>query len=253
LFRRRPFGEDSRMATRSQRSCAGCRARAAGLFCGLTGAAGQRLREQRIVHVFRRGQTIFLEGMVPTALHVIAAGLVKIFASWRGGEEHVLRLLGPGEILGYRPLLANEPYHASAEAVEDSTVCILPASAVREALHASPRLAVELLSKIARELRHSEELMLDLLHRRVPQRVARLLLAMPGWSGDAPVASTVWSSGITRKTMATIVGTTPETFSRALRELSRRGVISLSRNHIQILDLNALRRAAGLDPDQLDS
>jgi CRP-like cAMP-binding protein len=102
------------MVTRGSHPCAGCAAHAAGLFCELDTPVGRRLQEQRTVHTFRRGQTIFHEGMEPTALFVISAGLVKLTSLWRGGEEHVLRLLGTGEFLGYRALLANEPYHANS-------------------------------------------------------------------------------------------------------------------------------------------
>jgi CRP/FNR family transcriptional regulator len=238
------------MVTIRERTCDGCQSRTAGLFCGLRGAPGERLRRQRTVHRFRRGQTIFHEGMEAASLFVIASGRVKVSSSWRDGSEHVLRVLGPGELLGYRPLLAGEPYHASAETLEDSTLCIFPAAAVREALRECPGLASELLTKLARELRQSEELMLDLMHRRVPERVARLLLAMPGWGGDTPEASTLWSRGLTHKSMATLAGTTPETFSRALGALARRGVIAVSRERIEILDPAALRRAARLDRDQ---
>lgn len=241
------IGEHPRVETHQAPVCAGCRAHASGLFCGLTGTAGDRFRSQRISLVFRRGQSVFHEGMEATALFVIVSGLVKVSSLWRDGHEHVLRLLGPGQLLGYRPLLANECYHASAEAVEDSTLCVLPAAAVRTALRDVPELALELLSKLARELRLSEELMLDLLHRRVSERVARLLLAVPGWSGDAPGASTIWSHGLSHRSMAALIGTTPESFSRALRALARRGVIGLSRDHIQVLDVAALRRAARLE------
>jgi len=236
-----------------KRTCAICRARDTGLFCGLSGPVGERLQMHRTVEHVRRGQTIFREGAEATALFVVATGLVKVSNMWKGGTEHVLRVLGPGEILGYRPLLAEEPYSASAEAIEDTTVCVFRADAVCEALRDAPALAFELLTKLARELRRSEQLMLDLLHRRASERVARLLLALPEWTDQGPAATSYWSRGLTHKSMATLIGVTPETFSRALKALERKGVVLATRERIEIRDLAALRRAAGADRDQAGS
>lgn len=238
------------MVTRAIHPCAGCAAHAAGLFCDLDTPVGRQLQAQRTVHAFRRGQTIFHEGMEPTALFVISAGRVKLTSLWKGGEEHVLRLHGIGEFLGYRALLANEPYHASAEAVEDTTLCVFPTAAVRRALREAPEMASGLLELLAREMRRSEDLLLDLLHRRAPQRVARLLLAMAAWNAAGPSASIVWSAGLTHRSMAMLIGTTPETFSRVLTALKRRRILAVERDRIEILDAAALRRAADLDPDQ---
>jgi CRP-like cAMP-binding protein len=45
--------------------------------------------------------------------------------------------------------------------------------------------------------------------------------------------------------MARMIGATPETFSRVLRAFSRRGVVGLRRDRIQIRDLNLLQSLAG--------
>lgn len=166
-------------------------------------------------HAYPRGQARFHAGDPALSLHVIRSGRVHVFSRWRDGDEQVLRLLGPGEILGYRAVLAGESYNSSAEAVVDTRACIVPGETVREMLRANPELATQMLEKLARELRVSEELMMELVHRPVGQRMARM------------------------------VGTTPETLSRTLRRLAQRGVPVVTRECIRIRDLERPRRAAG--------
>jgi CRP-like cAMP-binding protein len=225
--------------------CAVCKWRSTGLICGLNTRARDRLEQDRTTHVFRRGQPIFYAGAPAQALFVVRSGRVKVFRTWRGGEEQVLRLLGPGEILGYRPLLASEPYVASAEAVEDSRLCILPAATVREVLRGEPDLAIELLAKLARELRASEDLMMNLLHRPVRQRTAHLLLSLLEDNRDAAEPAVIQSQHLRRQDMARMIGTTPETFSRMLRGFAQRGIVTLTRDRIRIRDHALLRKVAG--------
>ena len=42
-----------------------------------------------------------------------------------------------------------------------------------------------------------------------------------------------------------MIGTTPETFSRVLRDFCQRGMVSLSRDHIRVRDMDLLKKAAG--------
>jgi CRP/FNR family transcriptional regulator, polysaccharide utilization system transcription regulator len=235
------------MAKQSPDRCAVCRTRSAGLFCGLNGKTRDRVEQDKTSHAFRRGQMVFFAGASAHALYVVRSGRVKVFRTWRGGQEQVLRLLGPGEILGYRPLLANEPYGASAEAVEDSTLCVIPAANVLELLRSEPGAALELLTKLARELRLSEDLMMDLLHRPVRQRAARLLLILLDDNRRAVEPAVLQSRHLRRHDMARMIGTTPETFSRVMREFAQRGIVALARDRIRIRDQALLQRAAGGD------
>jgi len=224
--------------------CTNCTARTLAAICPGGSKSLDRLAGEGVTHVFRRGQYIFHAGTPAQSMHVIRSGRVKIVGSCRNGEELVLRLLGCGEIIGYRPVLAGERYNASAEVIEETSVCIFPAAAVREALRADPRLALELLAKLARELRLSEELMMELVHRPVRQRAARMLLGLMDQSQPDGTAGVITGRDLQRKDMARMIGTTPETLSRVLRDFARRGLIALTRDTLRVRDTSQLRRVA---------
>lgn len=225
--------------------CTLCERRTSHPSCILRTWTGELLESRVVVHRYRRGQVIFCAGMPLQALHVVRSGRVKISRTELRGEEQVIRLLGPGEIFGYRPLLAGEPAAASAEAVEDCTICLLSAQAVPELLRQSPELSHYLMTKLARELRTSEDLLMDLLHRPVRRRAARLLLSLFNDTRGARDHGTLRSSHLKRQDMARMIGTTPETLSRVLRGFARRGAVELGRTHIRILREDLLVKLAG--------
>lgn len=222
-------------------------------MCGLHGTAMDRLELEGTSHTYRRGQLVFAAGARAQVLHVIRSGKVKVFRTWHDGDEQVLRLLGPGEILGYRPLFSDEPYLASAEAVEDSVICAIPQATVDELVRSVPGLAGALLRKLAQELRLSEELMMDLVRRPVRQRAARLLLRLLEDNRNAPDPAAILSRELMHKDMARMIGATPETFSRVLRGFAQSAVVKVTRGSIRVLDETRLRRIAGeLNPSRLD-
>ena len=225
--------------------CAVCQSGPTSFACGLNSRVQAVIGAETVTQAFQRGQTVFLAGTPASALFVVHTGVIKIFRTGLGGEVQVIRLLGRGEILGYRPLLANEQYASSAEAVEDSTLCVLPATLIHGLLRDIPEFAIELLGKLARELRVSEDLMMSLLNHPVRQRAARLLLALHEDSRGAPDPMVLQTRHLRRQDMARMIGTTPETFSRVLRDFSQRKVVAISRDQIRILDPDLLKHVAG--------
>lgn len=219
--------------------CEVCGHRAESVFCGLAGSHLTKLNREKSVHEYQRNQVIFYEGNQPFAIYCIYSGKVKLYKVGRKSEPLVIRLLGPGEIMGYRALFANEPYAATAEAVETTVICTISKQTLLDLLHQSPDLALRLLSKMAQQLRISEDEMLVLAQESVRQRTARLILFCCGDEKGEPGVS--FKCPLSHTEMAQMIGTTPETFSRTLNYLAKRKFIRLSSTVIYIENPSALR------------
>ncbi|MCI0406310.1 MAG: Crp/Fnr family transcriptional regulator [candidate division Zixibacteria bacterium] len=223
--------------------CKICGDNGSSIFCGLAGEHLERLEHEKTVRRYERGETVFYEGAPVLAIYHVCAGLLKLYKTGRRREQLVIRLLGPGDVTGYRALLAGEPYAATAEAVEPSTVCAISKETFLGLLRESPERSLGLLSKMAREMRISEEQMVAMAQESVRQRTARLLLFLHGgrvgkiekYKPGEPV-----EVPLLHKEMAEMIGTTPETFSRTLHALARRGIIRLTRAKIFIENPAAL-------------
>jgi CRP-like cAMP-binding protein len=176
----------------------------------------------------------------------VHTGRIKLTKLGENGRAQMIRLLGPGDIMGYRAVVANEPYAASAVTVEDATVCTIPRATIEHLLESSPIFAIELLAKMAHELRLSEEQMMSLTQKSVKERIAQLLLFFHDSLASGGKKPRMLEVPLMRIDMAQMVGVSPETFSRALRRLAHLGIIDVSRTSISIKNLPGLRRAAGV-------
>src|SRR5438309_9470489 len=102
----------------STTSCQFCDMKDESILCSFPDAI-EAIQKAKVSARFKAGQVIFYADNDPLGIFTIQSGLVKLEVTSPSGAAHTLRLMGPGAALGYRSLFANEPYHASAIAVED--------------------------------------------------------------------------------------------------------------------------------------
>jgi CRP/FNR family transcriptional regulator len=229
-----------------KRQCQACGFRSAGIFAGLSGPLLEKLDREKATRIFKAGQVLFYEEELPLAIYCISSGRIKIYKSDPSGSEQIIRLTGAGELIGFRALLSNEPYAATAQAVEDSTVCTIDKNNFLYLIHQSSELAIELLSKLAKELRISEEQILVQARQPIRERVAKMLIQLiEGKTGESHAPIEIRTS-LKKFEMAQLIGTSPVSFSRELRHLADLGVLSVSRSRIQVLNLDILHEIANV-------
>lgn len=212
-------------------SCSVCDIKADSLLCSSPDVL-LAVEKVRTSCRFKAGQVIFYAGNMSLGIFTIQSGLVKLEALSPNGAAHTLRLVGPGGTLGYRSLFANEPYHASAVAVEDCELCFIPKSEIMSIFMAHPHLAMKLLTHVAKDLRMAEEKWVGQMDKGAPERVAEALVFLQDHFSQQQ-----W----TRREIAQWAGTTPETVIRTLAQFEKDGLIDQSDGrNIRILSRNRL-------------
>jgi CRP/FNR family transcriptional regulator, cyclic AMP receptor protein len=199
-----------------------------------------RLRRRR----FRRGEVIFHQGDPGDSLHVVASGAVKIVLPSPDGEEAIIATLRPGDFFGELALLDGAPRSATATALEQSEMLVLPRAIFMELLDSVPGLRDALLTSLARELRrltgHVEELHFLDLAGRLAMRLTRLANeAEPDAAGAVRLD---WP--YTQSDLAAMIGGTRQSVNRLLSELVDEGLISIEPDVLVIVDVNRLARRA---------
>jgi CRP-like cAMP-binding protein len=229
------------MATESPH-CEVCGLRAGSVFCCLSGEALGVLDEEKAFREYQRGQVLYYEGDPPFALYCIRSGQVKLCCTGNRAEQQILRLVGPGETIGYAAILENQPHATTAEAITATKACTVSRNTLTRLIRQSPDLALTLMARLAVELRAAERQLLSMSQESVKQRTANVLLMLSeGSGGESNI-----KSPIRRKEMAQIIGTTPETLSRVLNRFSEAGMVTRTRAEIRIRDPIALRKLARL-------
>lgn len=192
------------------------------------------VEKARVTVRFKAGQVIFYSGNLPLGIFTIQAGLVKLEVTSPTGAAHTLRLVGAGGTLGYRSLFAEEPYHASAIAVEDCELCFLPKVEIMNIFKSHPDLAMKLLTHISKDLRLAEEKWMDQMDKGASERIAEALLFLQDHFSHQS-----W----TRREIAQWAGTTPETVIRTLAQFEKDGLIDQTDGrNIRILSKEKLRQ-----------
>jgi len=146
--------------------------------------------------------------------------------------------LGPGGTFNDVPALDGGPNPASAAAVTDVLLWIIPRADLRRLAHAYPELAWALIESIARRTRHLVAMVEDLALRSVKARLAKLLLAKAEEVAGLPEIQR--DQMVSQAEMAAQLGTVREMIGRALRELSDEGLITFDRHRIVITDRDSL-------------
>ncbi len=184
---------------------------------------------------FARGEVLFLEGEPCRGLYVVECGQIRIFKSSPDGREQVLLVAKPGDSFNDVPVFDGGPNPASASAVEESTIYLIPKEAVLSLLQDCPS-ARAILKLFAARLRHLTMMVEDLSFRSVVGRLARLLLELAVVEdGASPLKR------LTQDEMATMVGSVRDVIGRALRHIEKTGAIKIERQSILVVSPEKLR------------
>jgi CRP/FNR family cyclic AMP-dependent transcriptional regulator len=210
------------------------------LFSQLSPADLQRVEEVARERTYPRNSVILFEDDPGDALYVVKQGQVKVVLIGEDGREVILSVLGEGQFFGEMALLDDEPRSAHVIAMEDSTLVVLRREEFQGILAQSPALALALLRELTRRLRRADEKVGSLVLLDVNGRVARLLLDMAEEAGGDRI-----TKRLTHHTIAQMIGSSRETVSRTMRELSEKGFIDVTRKDILLRDRPGLEAAAG--------
>lgn len=224
-------------------TCTSCSKQGKGPFCGLSGDALAGLDRAKSFGTYPRGQILFQAGSRATGVHCLSSGLVKLYRVGAGGKEQILRLAGPGDLLGHRAVLGERPHDHDAEAMTDIEVCYLPADTLAPLLAAASPLVRSLVRKLVEETAEVEGRLVERSQLRAEVRLAAFLLRLAG-KGDGPAR---FELPLSRQELADYLGAAPETVIRALAHLSKKRLIKLEGRFVEVLDRVRFAEAADSD------
>lgn len=226
-------------------SCHHCKDRFSSIFCKAEQCNLEQIAEAKVCSVYRKGQVIFHEGAYPFGVYCVNDGKIKLSHSGDDGREQIVRLIKAGDIMGYKALLSNERYTATAMALEDSSICFIPKDLFLSILQKDASLSFEMMRILSSELRKAELKITHLAQKPVRERLAETLLFIKETYGLEEDGHTL-SVRLSREEIANLVGTATESAIRLLSEFKKDGMIELEGKKIRLLDLAQIIRTANL-------
>lgn len=206
------------------------------------------LHEAKMVNQFQKGQVLFFEGNYPLGIFCVSQGRVKLYKTDLDGKELMLRIAQPGEYLGYRALVSDEPYTATAEALETTQACFFNKNDFFALTQGNAEMNRQLTKSLCHDLGMAYERMMTLTHKSVRERLAEVLLTLWGKFSEEKASPEAEFIGVQlpRNDLANLAATTTETTIRLLSEFKDDGYIRFDGKKILLTDRAALRRVARL-------
>ena len=197
----------------------------------------EEIRKVAVTRSFRKGESIYRAGDPSDTLYILGSGRVRIFRLSESGKEQLLRIMKPGDFMGELALFSESIHEEFAEAMEPTEMCILKRDSFQKILMEYPTVSLRMLSEFSRRLEESEKKTARIATETVETRIALYLLDLYSESGKKSRMTLPMS----KKDLASYLGTTPETISRRLADMEDSGLIRQHTNKsIEIVDPDGL-------------
>ena len=183
-----------------------------------------------------KGEILYRAGEKSDSLYIIHKGKMKVYRLTENGKEQVIRILQPGDFTGELALFTDNVHDSYAEAIEASELCTINSRDIKELFLKYPQISLKIIKEFSLRLDQTEHQVTSFTTEDTETRVA-LYLIQQAESSQSPEIHLPMS----RKDLASYLGTTPETISRKLAKFEDEGWIRQDdQRTIRVVDLGAL-------------
>jgi CRP-like cAMP-binding protein len=199
-----------------------------------------KMAECKTSYAIKKGEPIFEEGEVINGIYCVKDGVSKLSKLSENGKDQIVKLVKPGELLGQRSMISDEPANLSAVALEDMEVCFIPKSEVMQFFTQNNQFSMNVMRAICDDLKDADDHMVNMAQKTVRQRLIETLIYLEETFGKNEDGSL--HIQLSREELAGMIGTATESCIRLLSELNKSDYIELTGKKITLLDKNKLKR-----------
>lgn len=201
----------------------------------------QALREERNVNHYKKKQVVYTAGNHPSCLYYIVKGKVKAYRRNDDGKELITGIYKEGDFVGYLPLLEGSTYKENAEAMEETTLAIIPRKDFEELTQNNIQVLQKFVQLLAKNIAEKETQLLSIAYSSLRRKVADALMFISNKYNA--VNSEKFSIDISRDNLAAIAGVAKESLIRTLGDFRDENLIAIREGEIFITDS---KRIAGM-------
>jgi CRP/FNR family transcriptional regulator, anaerobic regulatory protein len=194
------------------------------------------VRRNRPVH---KGDIVYRAGDLFNGLFALKSGTAKLVHVDAAGNESIISLMLPGELLGFDGL-ASGRYACSLIALETSSYCELPAHQLPRLSQFIPTIHSVLLQRAGKKFEDSIRRM-ALIQRPAEERLAAFVLDLSVRLHARGFSQMEFRISLTRQEIGDHLGLALETVSRLFGHFEALGLIQVQGKLIRILNVDALR------------
>jgi CRP/FNR family transcriptional regulator, cyclic AMP receptor protein len=135
-----------------QPSCNHCAFRSDRPFCDMSVDAIRGFDEIKEQAVLSKGAVLFAESGLSRGVYVLCEGRAKLSICSESGKRVMLRVAGPGEILGLGSTLSGNAYEVTAELLDTAQVVFVKRADLLNFLRNNPSVCMEVVRRLSDDL-----------------------------------------------------------------------------------------------------
>lgn len=190
---------------------------------------------------YKKNDYIYREGDLPEGMLYLLEGKVKLIKEGISGREQIIKMVTRNGLIGYRALIACEPYNGAAVAIDESVIATIAPNILYQVLLKNYNFSLALLKELAIELGFSNHRTISLTQKHIRGRLAESLLILKekyGFEHDNRTLRVYLS----RVDLANLSNMTVSNAIRTLSTFAGEKVIAMDGRKIKVLDIEKLER-----------
>jgi CRP-like cAMP-binding protein len=192
--------------------------------------------------VYEKGEFVIRPGGPPQGVFYILKGLVKAYDITKYGEENLLIIRKPGEIIGLTWSITGEDRHIIYATLAKTELLQITREQFTDFVRTNPSAALPLVDMLVDMYRLHGERILNLEYRTVRERLVSFLLSMSRRFGEESPEGLILQVPLRHQDIASSISATRESVGRELAAFERQGLISNKQLTIVLKDIDRLRK-----------
>jgi CRP-like cAMP-binding protein len=188
--------------------------------------------------LFSRGQIIHIEGDDVRQVVLLTSGSAKMVQCCQNGSAVILRLCGPGELVGTLGVSVQARYRSTPQALAPSSALVWDSAVFESLSKRFPSLRLNVAYILYKQLEDMENRFREISTERVAPRLSRQIFRLVEQVGIRTNGSV--EIKLTREELAQLIGTSLFTVSRLLSKWDRQGIVTTRREGFSVENLEAL-------------
>ena len=215
-----------------------------GLFASLSRARVEGVAQGIPSKDFGVGEHVFTPAYRGQLFFLLLEGRVRVYRL-EAERELTIGVLEAGEMFGEAAFTPRAGKGSYAQAIAPSKVAFLTRSTFYRLIHREPEVGVRAIELLSERLSFYEQRIADIGLKRVPARLASIILQLAEREGIVTSSERYRiSTRYTHEDLAAMLGTGRVAVTRAMKDLREAGAVGLAGRRIVVEDAKALKRIA---------
>jgi len=210
------------------------------LFGGLSEEYIAEIEKIAVDKNYNKGDVIFYDGDEGEGFYLVVAGSVSVYKLSPEGKEQILHIVKEGDTIGAVPVFSGKSFPANARAISKSHLLFFDRKKFIQLIANKPSLTMNILALLSARLREFTIQVENLSLKEIPGRLAAYLLYLSQEQGNKDLIKL----NISKVQLANLLGTRPESLSRALGNMKSKKLLEERGANIRLINRGLLEELA---------